>query len=920
MCTFSDLLIYSKDNKFSYDGTNYVGKSKFDIGFKIIIQNLIPYEVKDDLDDLKKDPSFDIAIQDIKITQPNGFNFGWFGSPGAIENENPVTIHAGEKYEASGFIRADLFFSIPEIVESSLETISFSANIAGETQNMDTTFRIKNMDYKAPTTDETEPSAEKAAEELQSLGSIGLKADIMKEIFGIEGKSLRAFEQEILTEIIMCSAPDETFKEALGNKVIEKVFGRYKADVSQETYTVPLQYMIESPTYGKLKVRFDCRIQEFDLRDTKFAFIANISYTVLKQQKISRLNSDDILKLPNNHFKSQYLGGATYNNVKAFADAAWELAEEELKKAYKPYGDDADKAADILLSDTVKKIMDAADTSASDLIWKIATWPTTELYAKSSTETRSTGGASSGDTVASGQLGKMLAQPVQRESIACPTNLYVLNAAGEVCGAIEDNVVTKSNDSFTLSVDDDVMHISDLEDDYTVRYVPTENSAMDVTVVEMLGYNEPYRTLEFKQVPLSENIAYTQTIPKETLSEVEMYKLVSENNDIVLPDTDTLSELEEPEIEKVKVIFVDEKSGKEPVTIEVTYGNTADTANPSASGFVFQGWSETKGGEAKYTSTNPFKVPMDNPKKEYTLYACWKTAQTDDTDSPDIDTNNSGNNNSYSSSPSVSVSKAENGSVSLSPSKPKKGETVTITVTPDNGYELSALTVKDSSGKEISTTKKDDGKYTFTMPSGKVTITPAFTKAKDKSEDESTQQPSISFTDISSDAYYTDAVAWTVAQGITKGTTETTFSPDNSCTRAQMVTFLWRSAGFPSPSNSDNPFTDVLAGTYYYDAVLWAVEHGITTGTTDTTFSPDNTVTRGQTVTFMYRNAGSSKVNTVSPFADVASDAYYADAVVWAASNDITKGTTGTTFSPNESCTRAQIVTFLYRKEINADS
>ncbi len=315
-----------------------------------------------------------------------------------------------------------------------------------------------------------------------------------------------------------------------------------------------------------------------------------------------------------------------------------------------------------------------------------------------------------------------------------------------------------------------------------------------------------------------------------------------------------------------------------------------------------------------------------------TVYALWTNKNVDTEDNkPSTDGGSSsggssggsssgGGGGSYSSSPSVSVSKVENGSVSLSPSKPKNGETVTITVTPDNGYELSALTVKDSSGKEISTTKKADGKYTFTMPSRKVTITPAFSKVNDNPDDESTQQPSISFTDVPSDAYYTDAVAWAVAQGITNGTTETTFSPYDSCTRAQMVTFLWRSAGSPSPANGDNPFTDVSAGTYYYDAVLWAVEHGITTGTTDTTFSPDNTVTRGQTVTFMYRNAGSPKVDTVSPFVDVASDAYYADAVVWAASNDITKGTTGTTFSPNESCTRAQIVTFLYRKEKNADS
>ena len=149
-------------------------------------------------------------------------------------------------------------------------------------------------------------------------------------------------------------------------------------------------------------------------------------------------------------------------------------------------------------------------------------------------------------------------------------------------------------------------------------------------------------------------------------------------------------------------------------------------------------------------------------------------------------------------------------------------------------------------------------------------------------------------------------------EGITNGTTATTFSPNKACTRAQMVTFLWRAAGEPEPETTVNPFTDVAAGAYYYDAVLWAVEQGITNGTTATTFSPNATVTRAQTVTFLWRSAGSPAVSG-SGFADVASDAYYAGAVAWAVSEGITNGTTTTTFSPGSSCTRAQIVTFLYR-------
>lgn len=172
----------------------------------------------------------------------------------------------------------------------------------------------------------------------------------------------------------------------------------------------------------------------------------------------------------------------------------------------------------------------------------------------------------------------------------------------------------------------------------------------------------------------------------------------------------------------------------------------------------------------------------------------------------------------------------------------------------------------------------------------------------------------MNFTDVPADAYYADAVKWAVAEGITEGTSATTFSPDMSCTRAQMVTFLWRAAGSPEATGS-NPFTDVSTSAYYYDAVLWAVKQGITSGTSATTFSPDAVVSRGQTVTFLWRQAGAPVVNYAMSFADVDADAYYAEAVRWAVSEGVTSGTGAATFSPDNACTRAQIVTFMYRAE-----
>ena len=176
-----------------------------------------------------------------------------------------------------------------------------------------------------------------------------------------------------------------------------------------------------------------------------------------------------------------------------------------------------------------------------------------------------------------------------------------------------------------------------------------------------------------------------------------------------------------------------------------------------------------------------------------------------------------------------------------------------------------------------------------------------------------TAKSDMSFTDVADKAYYRDAVEWAVKNGITKGTTATTFSPNATCTRAQAVTFLWRTAGSPEPETRAMPFTDVPVGSYYYDAVLWAVENGITKGTSDATFSPNMTCSRAQIVAFLWRSEKSPAAGTANPFADVKSDAYYADAVLWAVKENITKGTTSTTFSPNADCTRAQIVTFLWR-------
>ena len=248
----------------------------------------------------------------------------------------------------------------------------------------------------------------------------------------------------------------------------------------------------------------------------------------------------------------------------------------------------------------------------------------------------------------------------------------------------------------------------------------------------------------------------------------------------------------------------------------------------------------------------------------------------------------------------VSAPSVKHGDVTVSPKNASKGDTVTITVKPDSGYELDTLTVKDASGSKIKVKDKGDGKFTFTMPASKVTVSAEFAEIE-----------TLDFADVSTDAYYYEAVKWAAKKGITGGIGNGLFGPNQPCTRAQIVTFLWRAAGSPEPKAMSS-FADVSTDAYYAKAVAWAVENGITTGTGDGKFSPDATCTRAQSVTFLFRAIG-KLVDSKAEFSDVLTDSYYANAVAWAVENGVTNGIGDGLFGPDNSCTRAQIVTFLYR-------
>ena len=312
-------------------------------------------------------------------------------------------------------------------------------------------------------------------------------------------------------------------------------------------------------------------------------------------------------------------------------------------------------------------------------------------------------------------------------------------------------------------------------------------------------------------------------------------------------------------------VTVKPENGKADITITQDYGTPITAPALTRDGYQFNGWDKA--------------FPTTMPAENLTITAHWRY--------------NGGGGSSYSYY-TIKATAGTGGSISPSGNvSVREGRDQTFTITPDKGYAVANVKID---GRSIGAVKS----YTFENVKRAHTIEVSFTRANE-------------FIDVPAGSYYYDAVLWAVENGITTGASASRFDPNGICTRAQAVTFLWRIAGSPAPRLRTMPFTDVPAGSYYYDAVLWAVENGITEGTSDTTFSPNMTCSRAQIVAFLWRSEKSPAAGTANPFADVKSTAYYADAVLWAVKENITKGTTNTTFSPDADCTRAQIVTFLWR-------
>ena len=356
--------------------------------------------------------------------------------------------------------------------------------------------------------------------------------------------------------------------------------------------------------------------------------------------------------------------------------------------------------------------------------------------------------------------------------------------------------------------------------------------------------------------------------------------------DFATPVTNALTLYAKWTINQYTITFKPENGDKD-TTITQDYGTAVTApANPTRTGYTFAGWDR--------------EIPATMPAENMTVTAQWTAVGSSSSGGG----SSSGGSSREDWEPSYAVStpgKTENGTVSVNPKNAGQGDRVTLTVKPDPGHVLETLTVLDSKGKALPLTDKGGGMFTFTMPNGQVEVKAVF----------AAEVKTASFRDVPVDAYYYDAVKWAAEKGITTGQADGLFGSDRSCTRAQIITFLWRAAGSPVV-NYAMEMGDVSADAYYAEAVRWALSRGITSGTGGGAFSPDDACTRAQAVTLLAR-ALSAKAGSAANFTDVPADAYYAQAVSWAVENGITTGVGGGRFAPAATCTRAQIATFLYR-------
>lgn len=474
--------------KFSFGDDNYESSSQFEIAYTITIHNTPAHDSEEDLVLMMRDPSLNLTLEELRIGTSDGFNTGIFGG-GKPPKVDGTVLSAGETYTTGGYIRPS---GVSYFRNKQRMTETISARLRSSAENGDalgsTSFTVTNLDYQAETGAEIKDLSQEAANKLANMDIdqvIVLSAfDLLYNDFGLSNKDGEALQQHILTTLSLCAMPEDTIQEEITQSVLDKLKASFA--LSSKRQTVTLHYQFETEQYGVLYVDLICNLSNFILNDSEFALTGDLSYQIINPPAALRYKQEG------------KFGAINQYDIKAFADAAYALAEKVIKKGSydETVGYAADQVADMIFSETTKVILSELDYTPSELLWELMTWPTKSYR------------------------------------IACPVDVFVYDSAGNRCGAIVGGLVAKVPDaSFELQEEGDVKYILNLEDGYQVQCVAYSFGTMDVDISEGGGYEQPVRLISFQDVPLVPQEKFTQNVPDGIGEDVSQYTLASSGYD-----------------------------------------------------------------------------------------------------------------------------------------------------------------------------------------------------------------------------------------------------------------------------------------------------------------------------------------------------------------------------------------------------
>ena len=879
--------IYLKNNQYSFDGQNYEDSSKFEIEFKISIQNIVE-GVKDTiLSEMKTDANMNLTVEDIQVIEPNGFNFDWFGL-GEIGDVKGLEIQAGEIREVTGFIRPDMLYFVDE--KEVTETISCKIVLTnGDIFEKDLLFTIHNLDYEEPSTggdgeDGEEEDIEFTSWEKGLLSEFYKAKDIDVTMQSGKYSLSKYFEDDVVEDIC---------------KTVSVWAGILKTDFAEETKGTLPTYLKIQATMNSDNDKHEATIffKYNNFYSTSYASLDYISYALVDNETNRKFVSNSLFSASTSASFRNFADGVNAYLTEKYGEEAKDFCKKISKQAI----EDVTNMTAVQYVGTMLKLLTEFEELAGhiDQIQNILENPL---------------------KVEISSLKEFNDVAAKCAFIGCPVDVWVYNKDNVLCGKIENNSITYDTHEVFMYVENDEKTVW-FSDDIHFELISTDTGSMNYDITEYED-GKASRRVEFQNVPLQIGVSYTTDVPVKNGLPADAYVLTSNNGTKVeaSEDVDLTEDDVKPEITPVTGVTLNMQSIKfnqidktEQLIANITPNNATDksvtwvSSNPSVATVDNTGLVTAL---ANGTTTITVKTVDGGYTANCTVTVDIKSTSNND-GSNGSSSNSSGGVSVTPTSYTISISDTDGGTIAISSKTASKDKTVTITAVPDEGYKLDNLSVSDKNGNQIELTKKTNTEYTFKMPASKVTVNAKFSKIIVDPE-----PSSMPFTDVSENAWYYNAVKYIYENGMMQGISDTEFAPNLSMNRAMIVTVLHRLENTPETTIT-NQFLDVESNQWYTEAVQWAFENDIVNGYSSDKFAPMDNVTREQLAVILYnytnyKGGNTDIVDDLTAFkdADDISD-WSKNAISWAVGSGLLSGKGNGILDPKGTATRAEVTQIL---------